>query len=239
MPVSSKPFTVLSCEQRSPEWFAARCGVFTASRAGDVFETTAKGAWTAKRKNYRTELCIERTTGKPKDDNGWKGKTVQDGVRRESGSLRAYENIHGVMLRSVGFVLDNELPIGCSPDGVIGDFEGLVSAKNPLQATHFETLRLWHAVQSCLDGTVTSEMARKLYLGCVPPEYASQIRHELYVTGASWCDYVSYHEDFPEHLRGVTIRALASDIDLSAYANDVKTFLQEVDAECEQIASWR
>ena len=231
---SSKPFTVYTMPQGSAEWKAARAGVFTASRAGEAFATTQKGAFTAKRKDLRTELVLARFTGKPKED-GYQSKAMLDGMKREASALRAYENIHGVIVRTCGFVKDNDVPIGCSPDGVLGDFEGLVQAKCPLQATHLATLV---ALRRIHDMEITDAMRvdGRLHLGAIDPDYLHQIRHELYVTGASWCDYFSYHADFPEPLRAVTIRVTREDADLATYAWMVQTFLDEVEAESQELA---
>ena len=216
---SSKPFTVYDVPQGSVEWKRLRSGIFTASRADDAFATTKKGDFTAERKNLRSELALARLTGQPKED-GYQSRAMLDGMKREAAAIRAYENIHGVLVRSCGFVRDNDAPIGCSPDGVIGDFEGLVQAKCPLQATHLATLM---ALRLLTDPSRQTPV--------IPSEYWNQIRHELYVTGAAWGDYFSYHADFPEPLRAVTIRVTRDDVDLTAYAHQVRTFIDEVDAE--------
>lgn len=242
--MTPKPFTVLDCEQRSPEWYAARAGVFTASRAGEAFGKTQKGAWYADRKDYRTELVIERVTGKPAEDrfNGRTPRIVTDGIEREAAAIRLYENLNGVLVRPCGFVLDNEIPVGCSPDGVIGDFEGLIQAKCPKASTHLATVAqqraACHAIAKALVDKLLVQDKPSLLLACIPSEYIYQIRHELYVTGAMWCDYLSYHPDFPKHLQLVTIRVMASDVDLLQYAQDVRVFLDEVETECEKIAGW-
>ncbi|STV12655.1 putative phage-like protein [Klebsiella pneumoniae subsp. ozaenae] len=49
--------------QRSPEWFAARCGKVTASRLADVMARTKSG-YAASRQNYMAELICQRLTGK-------------------------------------------------------------------------------------------------------------------------------------------------------------------------------
>lgn len=50
-------------EQRTPEWFAARCGKVTASRLADVMARTKSG-YSTSRQNYMTELICQRLTGK-------------------------------------------------------------------------------------------------------------------------------------------------------------------------------
>jgi CubicO group peptidase (beta-lactamase class C family) len=51
-------------EQRTEEWFAARCGKVTASRVADVIAKTKTG-YSASRANYLADLVVERLTGKP------------------------------------------------------------------------------------------------------------------------------------------------------------------------------
>ena len=49
-------------EQKSPEWFAARCGKVTASRVADIIAKTKSGP-SASRENYLAQLVCERMTG--------------------------------------------------------------------------------------------------------------------------------------------------------------------------------
>jgi hypothetical protein len=51
-------------EQRTEEWFAARCGKVTASRVADIIAKTKTGP-SASRENYLAQLVCERLTGKP------------------------------------------------------------------------------------------------------------------------------------------------------------------------------
>lgn len=238
----AKPFTVLDCEQRSEAWYAARAGIFTASAAGEAFGKTVKGEWRADRKDLRTRLVLERITGKPQDDkfNDRKPRIVKDGEDREPQAIRLYENITGHVVKSCGFVLDNELPIGCSPDGVIGDFEGLIQAKCPKAATHLATIQNVRTLQESANAIPEKRPmgTHRIAFLCLPPEYLHQVCHELYVTGAQWCDYLSYHPDFPKTLQLITIRVLASDVDLARHAEEVRVFLSEVEAECDKIAGW-
>ena len=132
---------------------------------------------------------------------------------------------------------------------------GLVQIKCPEAATHYETIRKvrqWqdhydaaNALKDCADSSQLAqsrEASGALEINRVrltlPGEYVPQLRHEMFVTDADWIDYVSYHPAFPVKLQLITIRVLRDDLGLSEYANDVKAFLAEVDAECEQIAEW-
>lgn len=217
--MSGRPFSVIDCDQRSDVWRTSRLGRLTGSRAFDAFATTKKGEWTAERKNLRTQLCLERITGKS-HERPVSGYPVRDGIAREPHARFHYECVTGIVVRQCGFVADNEVPIGASPDGYIGDFEGLVSIKAPLAATHLATLEVNRAKAE----DTPASMA-------VPLHYLMQIRHELFCTGSAWCDYVSFDASFPKHLQSVIVRVTREDIDLSTYAHLVRDFLSEVDAE--------
>lgn len=226
---SSRPFTVLNCDQRSEEWRHAKVGVFSASMARQAFWKTAKGEWRAERRHLKMRLAMERVSGQSLDDGG-SSYAMRDGIRREPRALRRYENMTGVVLRSCGFVLDNEAPIGCSPDGVIGDFEGLVQVKCPKTANHLQTL--FAALDIAKNEIVTTAPA---WTKVVPEEYHDQLRHELYVTGAGWLDFFSVDELCPGNLATVCVRVLRGDADLANYANQVRDFLVEVETECDRL----
>ena len=53
---------IINVEQRTPEWFAARLGRVTGSRARDVIATIKSGE-AAARRDYRMELIVERYAG--------------------------------------------------------------------------------------------------------------------------------------------------------------------------------
>jgi putative phage-type endonuclease len=207
--------TVIDCEQRSPEWSAARCGRLTASRAADMLSKTAKGEWAAGRKILRTQLLLERVTGKSQDSGGYQSQAMKDGADREPDSLLMYEAITGTIITRTGFISHDVLMVGASLDGMISDFEGLVEAKCPIPATHLEYLKS----------------------GKVPGEYLKQIRHQLWVTGAQWCDFMSFCPSFPEHLQVKLVRVYRDETDIAEYAREVRTFLAEVDQEVSALLS--
>lgn len=203
-------------EQRSPEWRAIRCGKLTASCAADMLATTQKKEWAAGRKNYRMRLVLERITGKPQE-SGYLSQAMQDGMDREIDAQGIYEAVTGNLLRSVGFVEHDTLMAGCSPDGVIGNFEGIAEIKCPMAATHMEYLRT----------------------GIVPGDYLKQITAALWITGAQWCDWLSFHPDFPEYARVKLVRVDRDEAAIAAFDQLARDFLAEVDAgvaELEKLA---
>jgi hypothetical protein len=57
------------------------------------------------------------------------------------------------------------------------------------------------------------------------------VLHNLWVSGAAWCDFVSFHDRFPADLRLFIVRVPRNEFDLMAYGRAVETFLAEVEAD--------
>jgi putative phage-type endonuclease len=200
-------FEVIDAEQRSPRWFQARAGRVTASRAADFLAKTKSG-YSTSRKNLLVQLVAERLTGLPQED-GYQSPAMLRGIELEPQAFAAYESTTGQMARKVGFLAHTHLPIGASPDGVIGDFDGILELKVPNPATHLGYLK-----------------ARTL-----PPDYRPQIAHQLLVSGAAYCDFMSYGPNFPDHLQTFLVRVYRADVDLPGYEQELATFLEEVQNE--------
>ena len=111
--------------------------------------------------------------------------------------------------RKAGFLKLHGVPVGASVDGYLGDFEGLVEVKCPKSATHLKYL--------LADGA--------------PKEYLPQITHQLWVSGAAWCDFVSYDRRFPPALQLLIVRVQRRDVDIAAHALAIGAFLAEVDRD--------
>lgn len=203
----ARNFTVVQAEQRSEEWFAARAGRVTASRACDVVAKIKSGE-AAARRNYRIQLVAERLTGEPQED-GFVSAAMQRGIDMEPRAFAAYEALTGQMPDRVGFLAHNDLPIGSSPDGVISDYEGVLELKVPNPATHIGYLRA----------------------GTLPADYLPQVTHHLYVSGAAYCDFMSYGPNFPDPLQTFLVRVYRSDVDLATYERELRAFLAEVEIE--------
>jgi putative phage-type endonuclease len=120
---------VFNYEQRSPEWYAARLGVITASSAGLVL-------YPARRKAYVHQLVSERLTGlrTPFMTNEY----MEWGIKYEDEAREWYQNKTGTIVEQVGFCKLNQY-VGCSPDGLIHP-NGLLEIKCPMSKTHMATL---------------------------------------------------------------------------------------------------
>lgn len=207
--------TLVTLEQRTPEWFAARVGRLTGSRAKDMLATIKTGE-AAARRDYRLQLVCERLTGRPAEDT-YINADMQRGLDLEATARDAYERHIGRIVTPVGFLASPDHLAGCSPDGTVGGGEGLVEIKCPKSATHVRYLRT----------------------GGIPAEHLAQLRHNLWVTGADWIDFVSYDDRFPEPLQLVVVRLSAVRAELDGYEAQALRFLDEVDTEHRALLGWR
>lgn len=202
------PFTVLEFQQRSAEWYAARLGRLTGSRASDMLASVKSGE-AAGRRDLRVQLVCERLTATeqgPDFTTPW----MERGMARESEALAAYEAQTGNLVSHTGFLRRDDLMAGCSPDGYLGDYEVIVEAKVPKAAIHLEYLRRGKEI---------------------PPKYVAQLRHNLWTTGAECGHFISYGPDFPASLRVHVVEVRRDDLEIAAYEDAALAFLEEVDRE--------
>ena len=99
-------------------------------------------------------------------------------------------------------------------DGHIGAFDGILECKCPKSATHLKYLRA----------------------GTVPSEYMPQILHNLWITGAAWCDFLSFDDRFPLPLQTMLVRVRRNEAELKVYELAASLFLSEVERETAEVA---
>lgn len=199
-------FTAIDVPQRSPEWFAARLGRVTGSTASDMLARTAKG-WAADRDNLLWRLVLERMTGRPQERK-FTTPAMQDGIDREPMAVAAYEALTGHLVRSCGFLRHDALMAGASLDGYLGDFAVLISIKCRQTKAHAE-----HVLS-----------------GKVPADALAQMRHELWLTGASDHHYVSFNPDFPDSQQLRVKVFTRAELDVDGYERELLAFLADVSA---------
>jgi putative phage-type endonuclease len=154
-----------SVEQQTPEWFALRCGVPSASNFSKI--VTTKGEPSKSAKEYMYTLAGEAIIGKKA--KGYTSDAMQHGIDTEPEAVSTYEFITGLETAEVGFVTDDDIRIGVSPDRLVGE-HGLLEVKCPMANTHIKYL---------LEGKF-------------PTAYFQQVQGQLMVTGREWCDFMSY-----------------------------------------------
>lgn len=197
-------------EQRSPEWWAARCGKVTASRICDVMARTQKG-WGTARRHYLDELVAERLSGQPAPQ-----RYVASLERRqelEAEARIAYEFYSDNTVEQVGFIEHPTIPnCGASPDGLI-DSDGGLEIKCCDAPVHLETLST----------------------GVIDKDYILQIQFGIACAERKWWDFASYEPTMPEELK-LYVQKVPRDVDRIAEIEAAVTgFLAEVDAKVERI----
>jgi YqaJ-like viral recombinase domain len=211
--VSGAPaFTVLDAAQRSPAWYEARLGRLTGSRAGDMLATLKTKKEAAARRDLRIQLVLERLTGESHEDV-YVTPEMRRAVAVEPRAVQMYEGLTGAIVQRTGFLAHATLPAGCSLDGHIDAFAGILEVKCPKSATH---LGYWEA-------------------GTVPPEHLPQIVHNLWISGAAWCDFLSFDDRFPPASQCFLARYLRDEQEIAVYGRVVAQFLEEVDAELARV----
>ena len=191
--------------QGSDEWFALRLGKVTASKVADVM---SKGTGRA---TYMDDLLAERMSGQSKPS--FTNDAMRWGTEQEPYARQAYEVDQECFVEETGFWQHEELALGVSPDGLVGGDgvvgeDGLVEIKCPNSSTHVGWLR-----------------AKK-----VPAKHIKQIQCQLWVTGRSWCDFVSYDPRMIDTKnRLMVVRCKRDDALITKMELEVRKFLTELD----------
>lgn len=159
--------------QGSDEWFAARCGLLTASQMENII-TPAKLQYSQSKeaKAHLHELLSQRITGYTEPE--FVGYDMLRGKEDEIIARSMYHEKYAPV-QEVGFVTNDKwgFTLGYSPDGLVGD-DGSIEGKSKKHKLHLKVL---------LDNIC-------------PIEHRLQIQTGLMVTERKWCDFISYSAGF-------------------------------------------
>jgi putative phage-type endonuclease len=196
---------IAAIQQGTEEWHQLRLGKVTASRVADILAKTKSGA-SASRGNYLIELALQRVT--KTIEESYSNSAMEWGVATEPQARVAYEVSTGNFVDQIAFVNHPTIEgFGCSPDGLVG--EGLIEIKCPNSATHWSYIKANEP----------------------PQKYIIQMQAQMSVTGAKWCDFVSFDPRMPERSQLLIVRVNRDDEFIAEMENDIKQFLSEVEAE--------
>jgi len=172
-PATTRESLYLDVAQGSEAWFEARRGIPTASNFKRILTATGRRSDSAPQ--YLRELMHEYHNGRgAPEGNQWMAR----GIELEPQARAEYEAVTATAVAQTGLVyLDDARMVAASPDGLIGA-DGLLEIKCPMLETHLAYL----------------EAAR------VPAAHVPQVQGQLWVTGRAWCDFFSYHPDYPPRL---------------------------------------
>lgn len=182
---------IINCDQGSPEWFASRAGLPTASEFHTVMAKGRGGADSKTRQTYLYKLAGEIITGEPMEScsnaHMERGKAMEDDARA------AYEFMTNAECERVGFIRSGRK--GASPDSLVGA-NGLVEIKTKLPHLMIETI----------------------LRGEFPPEHKAQCQGQLWVAEREWIDIAVYWPGMPVFITRATrdedyIATLAAAVD--------------------------
>jgi hypothetical protein len=159
--------------QGSDEWFAARCGLLTASEMKLIITPTLKAASNDKERTHLYELLAQRITGYV--EPSYISESMLRGQVDEITARELYAE-HYAPVQTVGFVTNDEwgFTLGCSPDGLVGD-DGMIECKSRAQKYQIRTI---------------ADLA-------VDPDFVIQLQTGLLVIKREWNDHISYSAGLP------------------------------------------
>ena len=161
--------------QKTPEWWALRIGMPTASRFGDVM---AAGEGKT-RDLYLRQLAGELICGQPMET--FSTAAMEHGSLVEPEAAAHYQMATGHSVEPVGFVTTelNGSEVGASPDGFV-DCDGMVEFKRVAPHLLIDAFR---------SGNL--------------PGHTWQLQGGMWVCERSWCDLVGYYPGMPLYRRRV------------------------------------
>lgn len=161
---------LIECEQGSPDWYAARLGLPTASMFKVLLREGKDGGASKTRDEYLRKLAGELLTGDPMENytNGHmeRGKDMEDEARD------LYEFITGNKVQRVGFVINGDK--GASPDSLIGSDGGL-------------------EIKTAAPHILIGHILKAVF----PNEHRAQCQGNIWVTERQWWDLMIYWPKMP------------------------------------------
>jgi hypothetical protein len=191
---------ISDCDQGTPEWFAARAGVPTASEFSTVMAKGKDGGASVTRGKYLRQLAGEILTGEVAPE-GYSNAHMERGKLMEAEARTLYAFMHDVEPMQVGFIRNGRK--GGSPDSLIGADGGL-EIKTAIPAVQIE----------------------RLQRGGLPAEHKAQVQGNLWVAEREWWDFVSYWPKLPP----LIVRVYRDETYIAQLSKAVDAFNEELDA---------
>jgi|TARA_R110000803_G_scaffold124736_1_gene192456 putative phage-type endonuclease len=197
-------------EQRSAEWFAFRLGKITASALTNVMKRTKYGESKYKTR-YRTELAIERLTGK-RANIVIPNQAMKDGTEREPDARILFEKIAGKKVDECGAYVHPDIKnASASPDGMVVGEKAILELKCPTMVTH----------------------SHNLLSSTMPKDYVYQVQWQIECTKSDYGYFASYHPDYPDGLKLKWMRVERDE----EIINDLVKTIGEFDNEIEELVT--
>ncbi len=196
---------ILDHEQNTPEWFAAKCGVPSASNFDKIITSTGKPSTQKKKYLYRLAgECITKVA-----EETYQNAAMLRGTEMQVEALSFYELTNGNTVQNTGFCLkDGKFLYGASPDGLVGK-DGMIEIKCPNLATHV--------------GYIIGDV--------LPTDYFQQVQGQLLVSDRKWVDFMSYYPG----MKPFIIRVKRDDGFIAKLQFEVEIMCREIEALVKKI----
>lgn len=202
--------------QGTAEWLAERRGNITSSRMASVASTrnTDSGGIAQAAKTYAYEIIAHELIG---ESFSFHNEATEWGTNAEGIARHFYASKTGYNVREVGFMESDIKGYGGSPDGIIyadmGSEMGIVEFKCPFNpGIH---------IKHCMIKKDTD----------IPRPYYWQCQSNIYVSGALWCDFVSFDPRINSDLGMFIYRLYRNQTDIDKMLKKVeltKEFIAEI-----------
>lgn len=166
--------------QGTPEWYALRCGILTASEMDEIVTpSNLQPANNDKTRKHLYNLMAQRITKHVEQ-----GYVSFDMMRGDADEIEARQlyNDNYAPVEQAGFITNDKwgFTIGYSPDGMVGE-DGLIEIKSRAPKFQLETI----------------------IADVVPNEFMIQLQVGMMVTERPWIDFVSYCGGLPMYTKRV------------------------------------
>lgn len=168
-------------EQRSPEWYALRIGIPTASVFATVMASGVDSGDSITRQKLLYQMAGEKLTGKPADR--FINADMQRGIDMEPAARAFYKRTRFADIEEIGFIrrtihnpFGEPLIVGCSPDALIGKRKLL----------QIKTMKPELLIPLSLKGA-----------NGFPAEHRAQCQGELFVSDRDETDLMFFFEGMP------------------------------------------
>jgi hypothetical protein len=186
-------------EQASPEWFKLRLGVPTASEFSNIL-TPTQGKLSKSADRYISQLIGEQLSLIPPEGiENYTSKAMRWGQQAEQEARAYYRMENNCETLNGGFCMDDTGRFGCSPDFLVG----------PVSDERLACYAIDRDARGNVYGDAEVDAAGELkcpqpqtqvdYLlaNTLPDDYRWQVHGHLVVTGAPYCDFMSYSPGLP------------------------------------------
>jgi len=195
---------ILDCEQRSEQWFAARCGLPTASEFKAILSKGRGDAPSKTRLSYMRRLAGEIITGYPGET--FESAAMIRGREMEDEARNFYKFMRDAEPQYVGFIRNGRK--GCSPDSLLGD-DGMLEIKTQRADLLIETI----------------------LKDQFPPEHKAQCQGQLWVAERQWLDLCVYFTGMPMFVKRIErdedyIKELSAAVD--AFNEELDAMVEKV-----------